>query len=168
MYVSLSATTLFVTDIRQDNLQKMYNKLDIKLIQSTDASGKTTTPPKCSEKLISNSGFSKNFTIPALPEGGKDLIEKGVKNANKGKLVDVKAPAKLNMPVYGTNGEEVQGLALKLLSNDESNVPGGETTSGNGEAASADGKKGSASTLSVNSGCAVLLFSVFMGVLTFL
>ncbi|KAJ4301654.1 Glycolipid anchored surface protein 4 precursor [Kalmusia sp. IMI 367209] len=111
-----------------DNLQKQFNKLDMAKIQATKPSATAIKPPKCNKKLITNDAFDTNFTIPAVCPGCDTLIKNGIANPHKGKLVKVtetKAPKK----VYGSAGGEVEGLVLKLLSNDGANKPSGETTS---------------------------------------
>ena len=113
-----------------DNLQAQYNKLNITLIESANSTATALTPPACSTDLIDDSGFSKNFTIPSPPDGVADLINNGIKNPNNGKLVQVTATA-VPMAVYASNGNQIQNLAIKPLPNDESNTPGGESTSAN-------------------------------------
>lgn len=168
--INSNSTVSLIVDY--DNLQQQFNKLDIGLIQSTNATATQLTPPECSSDLISDSGFSKSFDIPDAPEGADDLINNGIQNPVQGKLVQVK---ETNVPIaaYGSTGVQIQNLAIRPLANDESNTPGGETTSptASGSAAPASpspSKPGSASTLSVNNGCAALLLSVFLFVLTFL
>lgn len=156
-----------------EHLQEQYNKLDLALIQSTDASATSLKGPKCSKDLISNSGFSKDFDIPELPEGGADLIKNGVsKDYVRGKLVEVKETAS-PYKAYTTSGQEVKDLAITKLSNDESNLPGGHQTNADTEESNAGksdnkDKKGAASALSVNSSCGALLITVFLAVLTYL
>ncbi|KAF2198265.1 hypothetical protein GQ43DRAFT_168937 [Delitschia confertaspora ATCC 74209] len=118
-----------------DNLQEHYNKVDLKLIESADATATRITPPECSSDLISNSGYSKNFTIPSPPEGADDLIKNGIQDPLNGELIQVKETA-VPMAVYGSNGAEIKGLAIKPLSNDDTNTPGGENTSGDAQPSS--------------------------------
>jgi hypothetical protein len=152
-----------------DSLQQKYSKIDISLIESASPQATGLTPPKCSKDLISDSGFSKDFSIPKLPPGGQDLIDNGVgKDYVRGKLVDVK-DTKSPMAAYGANGGQIENLAIRKLANDDSNTPGGENSPSptQGEAAAATSKKGSASTLSVHAGCGVLLSAALL-VLTLL
>lgn len=162
--INANATVTLLTDY--DNLQRQYNKLDINLIQSTNASATKLTPPKCESSLITASGFSTNFTLPDVPNGGQDLIDNGIKNPTQGKLVSVTATA-VPMPVYGSNGIQIQNLAIRPLSNDDSNTPNGDTTSPSGTASASptpSSKKGAASILSVN-GAALLLCSFLVGLM---
>jgi 1,3-beta-glucanosyltransferase GAS3 len=163
-----NSTVTLKTDY--DNLQGQYNKLDINLIQSTNGSATKLTPPKCSKNLITDSGFSKDFDIPSPPDGADDLINNGIQNPVQGKIVQVKE-TNVPMAVYGSNGVQIQNLAIRPLANDESNTPNGETTSPSGTGTAptpSASKKGSASTVSVNSGCGALLFTILTLVLTFL
>ncbi|KAF1362904.1 hypothetical protein EJ07DRAFT_174482 [Lizonia empirigonia] len=114
-----------------DNLQNRFNKLDISLIQSTNASSTNIQPPECSMDLITAEEFSKNFTIPAVCPGCQDLITKGISNPKNGKLVDV-TDTKPKQAVYGSNGVEIKNLELTKLT--EANTPGGQnlTASGTG------------------------------------
>ena len=125
--VNSNGTATLRTDF--DNFQMQLNKLDVKTLESANMTATSLTPPKCKSSLIGSSGFNNEFTIPSIPPGGQDLINNGIKNPKKGKLVQV---AQLNVPmtVYGSNGAEIKGLAIKPLPNDESNTPGGENTSG--------------------------------------
>ncbi|KAF2010066.1 glycoside hydrolase family 72 protein, partial [Aaosphaeria arxii CBS 175.79] len=107
-----------------DNLKKQYAKLDLQLLQSTDASSTKITAPKCSANLISNSGFSKDFKIPKQPEGAADLIKNGVsQDYVRGKINEVKE-TKVTQEVTGSDGKKIEGLELHLLANNESNTPG--------------------------------------------
>jgi 1,3-beta-glucanosyltransferase GAS3 len=152
-----------------DNLQGQYKKLDLDLLQSTNATATELQPPTCDGDLISDSGFSKDLDIPSPPDGADDLMNNGIDNPVQGKLVDVKE-TKVPMAVYDVSGKEISNLAIKPLANDDSNVPGGEDTSasGTGEPKPSESKPGSASTLTVNTGCGVLLVSLFVGMLTWL
>jgi hypothetical protein len=147
-----------------DNLQGHYNNLDISLIESTNPSQTSKSPPECGDSLISDSGFSKNFTIPDPPSGASDLINNGIKNPTNGKLVDVKE-TNVPMAVYGSTGVQIQNLAIRKLPNDQSNTPSNETTSPSGTAAPSPtaSKKGGAGRAGVEAwglgvaGLAVLL-----------
>lgn len=110
-------------------LQKQYNTLNVKALQSMDSSLQSAQSPKCSSGLISSSGFNTSFTLPAVPSGGQTLIDNGIPNPNQGKLVSVTTTTVAN-PVYDANGNVIKNLAIKPLANDESNTPNGSNTSG--------------------------------------
>ncbi|KAI4129493.1 MAG: hypothetical protein LQ338_002210 [Usnochroma carphineum] len=112
-----------------DSLQKQYNKLDIKQLQSMNSSAATLKSPQCSSDLIAEAGFAKSFTIPSIPSGGQSLINNGIKNPNNGKLVPVNQTV-VTEDVYGSNGGLIKNLAIKALPQDQSNTPNGQDTSG--------------------------------------
>ncbi|KAL8732509.1 MAG: hypothetical protein Q9166_002723 [cf. Caloplaca sp. 2 TL-2023] len=115
--------------IDYDNLQKQYNKLDIKQLQSENSSATNLRSPRCTGGLITEASFSKSFKIPSVPTGGQTLIDNGIKNPNNGKLVSVKETA-VKAAVYGSNGGLIKDLAIKPLPEDQSNTPNGQDTSG--------------------------------------
>lgn len=127
-----------------DNLQTQYNKLNISLIESANGTATKLTPPECSSALITNSAFNKSFHIPDPPSGVQDLINNGVSGISTGKLVSVTQTA-MPVAVYDTNGQEVQGLVLNILSNDNTNVPGNSQLNGT---SSSGGKKKNAGSVS--------------------
>lgn len=148
-----------------DNLQSQYNALDLNLLQSAEVADNTPAFPACSNNVISNSGFSKNFTIPSLPEGGQELIDDGIKNPTNGKLIRVKATA-VPVAVYGSGGNQINDLGIRLLSNDGTNLPGGENTSGDGPGPSATPtKKGSAAKSSITGGLLLAVALVMVALL---
>lgn len=110
-------------------LQKQYNTLDVKALQSMDSALESVKSPKCSSDLISSSGFNTSFTLPAVPSGGQTLIDNGIPNPNRGKLVSVTTTTVANT-VYDANGNVIKNLAIKPLADDESNTPNGSNTSG--------------------------------------
>ncbi|KAK2799108.1 hypothetical protein FQN50_008614 [Emmonsiellopsis sp. PD_5] len=154
--------------IDYENLMEQYSKIDVNLLQSLDPAGASIKPKKCSPKLISSKTFSKDFEIPKMPPGVESMIKNGIKKANKGKLVEVK-DTKAPFAVYDKDGNELKGLAIKILDDDKSNLPG-ENTSGSvtGSKKGSDGdddKKGAAITLSASN---VLSISAVLAALTLL
>ncbi|UPX18813.1 Glycolipid anchored surface protein 4 precursor [Ascochyta rabiei] len=151
-----------------DNLQGQFNKLDLSLIQSTNASSTNIKPPECSMDLITAEEFSKNFTIPAVCPGCQDLITNGISNPKNGKLVDV-SDTKPKQAVYGSNGAQVQNLELTKLT--EANTPGGQnlspsgtgtgTPSGTAAQPSAT-KTGSASSMSMGGWCSMAVLGALL------
>lgn len=114
-----------------DSLQEQFNALDMAEIQATNPSSTSIKAPACDGDLITSGIFDQNFTIPAVCPGCEDLIKNGIDDPKQGKLVqvtDTKAP----QAVYGSSGVEVEGLELRLLSNDETNSPSNETTTPSG------------------------------------
>lgn len=112
-----------------DNLQKQFNKLDIKSLESMNSSATAIQSPKCSKGLISSSGFNNSFTLPFIPSGGQTLIDHGISNPNQGKIVPVTQNS-VSLPVYSSSGTLLKNLAIKQLADDQSNTPNGSNTSG--------------------------------------
>ena len=149
--------------IDYENLQKQFNTLDVKALESMNSSATAIKSPECSSSLISSSGFNNSFTLPAAPSGVQQLIDSGVKNANQGKLVTVTDTA-VTLPVYSVSGSLINNLAIKLLPNDESNAPNGATTGGTSTSSGASPsstKKGAAGKIQAglcgSAGIAILL-----------
>ncbi|KAL8702243.1 MAG: hypothetical protein Q9201_004505 [Fulgogasparrea decipioides] len=145
-----------------DALQKQYNKLDIKALQSGNASATTLKSPPCSANLITEAGFAKSFKIPSVPTGGQTLIDDGIENPNVGKLVPV-TQTTVQVAVYGSNGGLIKDLAIKPLPQDRSNTPNGQDTSGS---PSASGTSTGAKPKST-SGVGRASFDVLLGSLAF-
>ncbi|MCJ1408167.1 hypothetical protein MMC19_002240 [Ptychographa xylographoides] len=127
--VNISANGSATLRLDYDNLQGQLNTLNITTLESANGTATALMPPTCQGSLIDNSSFANTFDLPLIPPGGQDLIDNGISNAPTGKLVLV---TQLNVPmaVFGSNGAEVQGLAITPLPNDASNVPNGQNTSG--------------------------------------
>jgi len=149
-----------------DNLQKQYNKLDTKALQSMNSSATNVQSPKCSASLLTSGSFSTSFTLPSVPSGGQTLIDHGISNPPQGKIVQVTQDS-VSLPVYSSSGTLLKGLAIKPLADDESNSPNGGNTSGepSGTTTSAtpsSTKKGSASRVQTKiSGMVVLMTLAF-------
>lgn len=115
--------------IDYDNLQKQYNQLDIKHLESGNSSAITLKSPRCSGSLITEASFSNSFKIPSPPSGAQSLLDNGIGNPNNGKLVSVTEMV-VTPAVYGSNGGLIKDLAIKPLPDDQSNTPNGQNTSG--------------------------------------
>ncbi|KAF2423548.1 hypothetical protein EJ08DRAFT_701053 [Tothia fuscella] len=109
-----------------DNLQAQYNKLDTKLLSTQSATATGTAPPACAASLITNSGFSTDFTVPKQPDGAAALISSGISSPNNGKLVSVDS-LDVTIPIYGSGGGAIPKMAVQAKANQ--NLPSGETSS---------------------------------------
>lgn len=146
-----------------DNLQTQYNKLDIKALESGNSSATGVKSPSCSSKLISSKQFASSFNLPNVPSGGQDLINNGISNPNRGKLVTV-TDTKVTMSVYSSSGSQIQNLAIKPLADDQSNTPNGQSTSGSATTSaggSSPTKKSSAGHVQVGLGIILVVFTTF-------
>jgi 1,3-beta-glucanosyltransferase GAS3 len=106
-----------------DNLQGQYSKLNFTVIEGTRSMNASATAPVCNATLITNAGFSSNFTIPPPPPGAQAVIDSGLSNPNSGKLVPV-TNLQVSQSVQSSNGVVLNGLAIKPLQDDQSNTPG--------------------------------------------
>ncbi|KAF2143745.1 glycoside hydrolase family 72 protein [Aplosporella prunicola CBS 121167] len=167
-----------------ENLQKQFNKLDLSLIQSANATGTSITPPECATKLISdknfNSGideFKGSWDLPSTPSKAAKLLKEGVQNANKGKIVKV-SDTEMPYAVYSSGGSEIKGLKLSVLEDGTTNSPGGNslnsgdstTKTGNtGKTTTSDGsassttKQGAAGKIGVQS-TGALIFAAILAI----
>jgi len=129
--INANGTVSLRTDY--DNLQMQYNQLNITLIEAANTTAANLDPPVCSSDLISNSGLSRSFDLPAVPSGVQQMIDNGIANPVQGRIVDV-SNLTPGQEVYGTNGAAVQGLQVNRVADDESNTPNGATPSSSGSA----------------------------------
>ena len=152
-----------------DNLQKQYNSLDLKALQSMNSSATMIQSPKCSSSLISSGTFNNSFTLPSIPSGGQTLIDHGISNPPQGKIVPVTQNT-VSLPVYASNGQLLKNLAIKQLADDQSNTPSGSSTSGGStgsgtttSATPSTTKKGVASRVEIGvSALSILMTFVFV------
>jgi hypothetical protein len=107
-----------------DNLRAQFNKLNYTAIEGMKSTNSSIQPPACSASLITNAGFSNNFTLPSPPQGAQDLIDNGLKSPNTGKLITV-SNTQVSQTVRGSNGAVISGLAIKPIADDQSNAPSG-------------------------------------------
>ncbi|KAH1550733.1 1 3-beta-glucanosyltransferase gel2 [Aspergillus fumigatus] len=138
-----------------DNLMAQYSKLDMSRIQASNTTQTSAKPPKCESSLITNSTFTDSFDLPKRPSKVQTMIDKGLSDANTGKLVEVKN-TDIKQKIYNANGEEITGIKLSILASGESNTPGahssgstsGSSSSGGSSSSSSD-KESAAGTISV-------------------
>lgn len=168
--VNDNGTVSLLTDY--DNLQNQFNQLNITLIETTNSTGTSLQPPRCSSALITNSAFATDFSVPAVPSGGQSLIDNGISNPKTGNIVSVTATA-VPMAVYGSNGQQLSNLAIKPLANDDSNTPNQSnsptssgkasgTASSTGTAASATKTGAAGKTVAMGGSAVVVASSMLM------
>ena len=154
--------------LRQDfiNLQNQYNKLDIKQVTASNGTATSQAAPKCAASLITQ-GLTKNFTLPAVPDNGTDLINNGVTVPSPPKTVSLTSTA---LPAAVTNVQgSKENWTLKQLSNDESNEPSGNTAggAGSGSSGSSSGSGSSSSNMAMPTAmprvAGLVAGSLFMG-----
>jgi len=107
-----------------DNLQSQYNKLNFTALEGTKSTNGSAVAPVCTTDLITNAGFSTNFTIPQPPPGAQTVIDNGLTDPNRGKLIAL-TNLQVSQTVQQSNGDVISGLAIKPLPDDQSNSPSG-------------------------------------------
>ncbi|OCT44691.1 1,3-beta-glucanosyltransferase gel2 [Cladophialophora carrionii] len=155
-----------------NNLREQYNSLDVAILEKANATATSLTPPVCAISLLAGTNFSNSFDIPARPDGVDDLIENGV-SGNFPTGTSSVTDTQPTQTVYDSNGLEITGLELNILPNDESNLPGnntsGSTPSGTPSSSSAPSATGDGSQPSNTNGAARIgdftAGSLVMGVL---
>ncbi|KAI1126867.1 glycolipid anchored surface protein [Nemania abortiva] len=133
--VNDDGTVDLLADFR--TLQNQYAKLDFSSVQSVKASGKSVTPPTCSESLIKEDGFNNNFTLPVPPPGVQKLIDNGIAKKLNGKIIDI-SDWKVSQTVTDVNGSKLSGLAVKPLNDGEYNNPSNSSSTSSGSSDSTD------------------------------
>lgn len=124
--------------LRQDfiNLQNNFNALNLKDITASDGTATSQPAPQCSSDLITQ-GLTDNFTLPGIPDNGQDLINNGVKRSGSTPTLKSITATSLPAPVKNVQGESLS-WTLKVLSNDQSNAPSGNTAGGKGSGSSSN------------------------------
>ena len=135
-----------------DSLRKQYDSLDIGTIEKANATATSLTPPACAVDLLAGTNFTNNFDIPARPDGVDTLIQNGVSGKFPAATTSV-TNTQPSQVVYDVNGEEISGLQLNILPNDQSNLPGNNTsgTSPSGSPSSSSAPSATTATSSPSS-----------------
>ena len=102
------------------SLKDQYSKLNFTDIQGKKFSSTSPAPPVCDSKLITTKGFNSNFTLPVLPPGAAEIIDKGVSPKPVGKLVTI-TDWKVKFTVKNPDGTTISNLAVKPLAGDDVN-----------------------------------------------
>ncbi|RVX67172.1 hypothetical protein B0A52_08606 [Exophiala mesophila] len=110
-----------------NNLREQYNQIDLDHITAANSTATALDAPACGLGVVAGTNFSQSYDIPARPDGVDDLIENGVKGNFPSGTVSVtnRVPDHI---VYEQNGQEMTGLELTILPNDQSNLPGNNTS----------------------------------------
>lgn len=112
------------------NFVEQTNKIDIQALTAANSTATGRTPPTCDVSMLS-SNLTRNFDVPEQLQEITDMIEKGVGGTwptGVVQVTDVSEMAKVTQP----DGSELQGLELRILANDQSNLPGENTSGTNG------------------------------------
>jgi 1,3-beta-glucanosyltransferase GAS3 len=137
-------------DLLQDylNLQAQYLTLDIKALMSANATATNLQPPTCDQSLITTPDFDGGFNIPARPAGVDDMINNGIQNKPQGKLVALSSTT-VSQAVYNVSGQQITGLKLNVLPEDESNTPGSNESGSSSSTATSSSPSATSSSAAV-------------------
>lgn len=111
-----------------DLLQEQLNQLDLATLTATNRTAMERTAPECSLDLLMGANFTESFAVPEQLSEIADLIRNGVDGEWPTGVTEITETA-VGHRVTGSNGNEVSDLALNILAEDESNLPGGEPIS---------------------------------------
>lgn len=116
-------------DLSQDylNLMDQYNQIDLTALTAANSTATNLEAPTCESSMIT-SNLTNSFTIPDRLSGISDLINDGVGGTWPTGATDVTNTAEV-ATVRNPDGSELTGLELRVLPNDQSNLPG-ENVSG--------------------------------------
>src|SRR5271156_2640294 len=114
-YGLVSLNTNNTASLMQDylNLEAQYTTLNVRQLESMNATATSLTPPTCDQSLMTTEGFDDGFDIPARPDGVDALIQNGIPNPNIGALVSIGSTT-VTETVYGVDGQPITGLNLKV------------------------------------------------------
>jgi hypothetical protein len=140
-------------DLLQDylNLQAQYLTLDIKALMSANATATSLQPPACDQSFITTPGFDDGFNVPARPAGVDDMINNGIQNKPQGKLVALSSTT-VSQAVYNVSGQQITGLKLNVLPEDESNTPGSNGSGSSSGTATGSSPSATSSSAAVKDG----------------
>ena len=148
-----------------DNLRDQYNKLDISLLEAQNGTATSLTPPDCVTGLLAGANFTDSYDLPAQPSGAADLINNGVQGKGATAVASV-SNTQPTQSVTSANGQALTGLRLKVLANDQSNLPG-NNTSGTSEASGTSSGSSPTSTDAAVRLNGIKTGALVMGALTF-
>lgn len=109
------------------NLQNEYDMLNLVSLQTAPATNTTKTPPDCNADLITESGFSTNFTAPAVPPGAQDLIDNGIANPNTGKIISITQTV-VSQTVESVNSAVMTSLMITPAGSSATATTSGQST----------------------------------------
>ncbi|KAK5118266.1 hypothetical protein LTR85_008246 [Meristemomyces frigidus] len=147
-----NATVQLLADY--DTLMTQYSKINVTLLESSNGTATSLTPPSCNSDLISSDGFSTDFNIPDPPSGAEALISSGVSSAPTGSIVSVTRTS-VQVAVYATNGGQLENLEITPVSGANSpgqNSAGVSTGAASTHTSSAGSSSGSSSASSTSGG----------------
>lgn len=113
--------------IDYDNLREQYDAIDVAALERANSTATSLTAPDCATSLLAGTNFTRTFAIPPLPEGADDLIRNGIDGTFPTGTTRI-TNTNVGHTVYAVNGQEITGLELNILADDQSNLPGNNTS----------------------------------------
>jgi hypothetical protein len=126
------------------NLQSQYNKIDLAKLTAANSTATGRTAPSCSTITIT-SNITNSFEVPARPDGFDTLIQNGINGTFPSGTTAVTTRTEPDT-VYDVNGNQITGLQLNILANDQSNLPGNNTSGTSAGGSSTTTSSGSGAT----------------------
>lgn len=116
-------------DLSEDytNIMDRYSEIDLEALTAANSTATNRVPPTCEPGMIT-SNLTDSFEIPEQLSAISDMIKNGVDGTYPTGTTDVSNTAEV-ATVRNSDGTELQGLELRVLDEDQSNLPG-ENTSG--------------------------------------
>lgn len=116
-------------DLKDDyvNLVDQYSRIDLTALTAANSTATSLEPPTCDPSLIT-SNLTNSFGVPERLSEIADMIRDGVGGTWPAGVTQVTNTAEV-ATVNNPDGSQLTGLELRILANDQSNLPG-ENTSG--------------------------------------
>ncbi|KAF5714185.1 beta (1-3) glucanosyltransferase [Fusarium mundagurra] len=106
-----------------NRLKNQFARINWKEVQSKPASKSSPKAPACKASIIEDSGFDNNFTLPTIPDDAQKLVDNGIKNKPRGKIIDI-SDWNVKLDVSNADGSAMKNLKVIPLKDDESNASG--------------------------------------------
>lgn len=133
--VAVNGSGKVTTLVDYENLQKQFNKLDMKQIEAANASQTDIETEECDASFMTSGTFYNAWDLPKVPSKVSDYIESGLPSAPSGSWVSVTATT-ISDTVYDSSGKELSGIEFKVLSDTETNGPDSTGSSSSGGSSS--------------------------------
>lgn len=161
------------------NFAEQLAKLDLDALTAQNRSAMEQTPQECSLDLLAGANFTETFGVPERVDGIDDLVQNGVDGDFPEGVIEWTETTSSHS-IVNEDGSAIDNLELKILGDDESNLPSGSTI-GTGEQVdigegntgvggssgnSSSGGSGSGSGSGDDEGAAVRVGGVQIGALT--
>lgn len=115
-----------------ENIMSQFEKIDLDALTMANNTATGLSAPTCESSMIT-SNLTNSFAVPARLSAIQDMIDNGVNGTWPTGTTQVTSTSEV-ATVKNPDGSVLTGLSLRILANDESNLPGNATqgTNGNG------------------------------------